>query len=157
MGSKVGVPAGAGASLRLLVPPEGRNGHYVRERVVGFAASLAVPEADALEFTSAVAEAFVNAVEHSGTEDTIEIACWIVGRDQLFATVIDHGVGFAAGAGAAEPQLPDVMSERGRGLPIMRRYTDVFAVHSSPGAGTAVVLGRKLRRPAGRGTRSPVR
>ncbi len=140
-------PIGDGASLRLAVPPDARFSRYVRERVVSFAASLSVPEGDALEFVTAVSEAFANAVEHSRTPQSIEIRCWIVDREQLLATVIDQGIGF--GPEALRTQLPDQLSERGRGLPIMRQYTDVFNVRSAPGKGTAVILGRYVgRRPS---------
>jgi anti-sigma regulatory factor (Ser/Thr protein kinase) len=137
-------PAGDGASLRLQVPPDPRFGRYVRERVVSFAASVSVPKADALEFVTAVSEAFANAVEHSRTPQTIEIRCWIVDREQLLATVIDQGIGF--GPEALTTQLPDGLAERGRGLPIMRQYTDLFTVRSAPGEGTAVILGRYVGR-----------
>jgi anti-sigma regulatory factor (Ser/Thr protein kinase) len=45
-----------------------------------------------------------------------------------------------------EPSLPGADAERGRGLPIMRRCSDIFAIRSEPGRGTAVVLGRYLQR-----------
>jgi anti-sigma regulatory factor (Ser/Thr protein kinase) len=139
-------PTGHGASLRLCIPPDPQFSRYVRERVAGFAASLAVPDADALEFLTAVAEAFANAVEHSRTPQSIEVRCWIAGGDQLLATVVDQGIGFGV-PDAAEPRLPDELSERGRGLPIMRRYSDLFDVRSEPGKGTAVTLGRYVARP----------
>jgi stage II sporulation protein AB (anti-sigma F factor) len=145
MNGTVSVPAGAGPCLRLRVPADPRYGRYVRERVVGFAAGHGIPDEDAYEFVTALSEALANAIEHSSSRDTIEIACWITDREELFATVIDHGIGFNA-AERAEPKLPDVYSERGRGLPIMQRFTDVLNVRSTPGKGTSVLLGRFLRR-----------
>ena len=41
--------------------------------------------------------------------------------------------------------LPDDLSERGRGLPIMRRCCDSFSLRTTRGGGTTVVLGRTLR------------
>jgi anti-sigma regulatory factor (Ser/Thr protein kinase) len=146
MDAKMKVPARAGASLRLCVPPEARFGRYVRERVVGFAAAQAVSEADAAEFVTAVSEALANALEHARSQEPIDVHCWLADGDQLLATVVDRGIGFEAEVGAAEPVLPDLLSERGRGLPIMQRYTDLFAVSSEPGKGTSVVLGRYVRR-----------
>src|ERR1700761_1997231 len=113
-------PVDEGASLRLQVPPDPRFSRYVRERVVAFAASVHAPEADALEFVTAVAEAFANAVEHARTPDHIVVRCWSVRDEHLMATVVDRGVGFSLDA--VKPALPDELAERGRGLPIMRRY-----------------------------------
>ncbi|GAC1579156.1 MAG: hypothetical protein NVS3B7_13010 [Candidatus Elarobacter sp.] len=145
----IDIPAEAGASLRLQVPPDGRFGRYVRERVARFAASLRVPDMEALEFLTAVSEALANAIEHSRCQDTIEVRCWIVADEQLYATVVDHGVGFDAAPRVAAPELPDALDERGRGLPIMKRCTDVFTVRSLPGKGTAVILGRNVRKATG--------
>lgn len=144
MDSRVKVPAGAGASLRLRVPPDPRYGRYVRERVTTFASAHHIPHQDAAEFVTAVSEALANAIEHSRSPETIEISCWIVGDDQVIATVVDHGVGFEAPE-VREPTLPEPFAERGRGLPIMRRYTDLFSLRSTPGKGTSVVLGRFVR------------
>ncbi|BDE07331.1 hypothetical protein WPS_26070 [Vulcanimicrobium alpinum] len=145
------IPAGAGASLRLRVPPDPRYGRYVRDRVAGFAQSHGVPEIDVAEFVTAVAEGLANAIEHSGASDSIEVACWLVGGDQLFATVVDYGQGFEPPETVlTEPALPDVMSERGRGLPLMKKFTDLFSVRSTPGKGTSVILGRSVRRRADR-------
>ena len=145
MDGKAHAPVRAGASLRLRVPPEPRYGRCVRERVAGFVASHAIAEADLIEFVTAVSEALANAIEHSHSEDTIEIACSIVG-DQLVATIVDHGIGFVSEGRASEPVLPEGLTERGRGLPIMRRFTDRFSVLSTPGKGTSVTLSRCVRR-----------
>ena len=145
MESGVRIPEGAGATLRLRVPPDARYSGYVRKRVQSFAEGANVPAADAAEFVSAVSEALANAVEHSRSIESIDIACWVVGSDQLVATVVDHGIGFAAHEAVSEPRLPEPLAERGRGLPIMRRCSDIFRVDSRPGCGTVVVVGRLLR------------
>ena len=95
---------------------------------------------------SAVGEALANAIEHSGSSEVIEVRCQIQ-DDKIIATVIDSGRGFETPPVPEKP-IPDAFSERGRGLPIMQRCTDIFAVRSVPGKGTAVVLGRYLREPA---------
>lgn len=139
------MPAKAGATLRLQVPPDARYGRSVRERMAEFAFAHDVPEGDADEFVTAVAEALANAIEHSGSSDTIEVACWIAGGDKLLATIVDHGIGFDADRTLVEHQAPDMLAERGRGLPIMRRYTDLCSIRSEPGKGTSVTLGRSVR------------
>ena len=139
-------PAEPGAQLRLRVPPDPRLGRYVREQVLAFAGALGIGEIELLDFVTALGEALANAIEHSGTEQPIEVNAWLVGDDRLIATVVDRGIGFAPREAAAQPLLPETFSERGRGLPIMRRCTDLFSVRSVPGHGTAVTLGRQLRR-----------
>jgi anti-sigma regulatory factor (Ser/Thr protein kinase) len=96
----------------------------------------------------ALGEALANAIEHARAERPIEISCRVNG-ERIVATVRDEGIGFDDEAIAAPsgrlPDLPESSAERGRGLPIMRRCSDIFAVQSEPGKGTAVVFGRYLR------------
>lgn len=135
-----------GASLRLQVPPDVRYGRYVRERIAGFAVTRDVPEADTDEFVTAVSEAVANAIAHGRPRAAIEVSCWMTNDDQLVATVVDRGTGFAVPSTISAPPLPDSMAEHGRGLSIMRSCTDTFSVRSAPGEGTSVVLGRYVHR-----------
>jgi stage II sporulation protein AB (anti-sigma F factor) len=140
-------PATLGARLRLRVPPDPQLGRYVREQILAFASALEIAETDLLDFLTALGEALANAIEHSGATEPIEVSVWLVGSDQLIATVVDRGIGFAPTESAVvEPHLPDAFAERGRGLPIMRTCSDIFSVRSAPGKGTAVTLGRHVRR-----------
>lgn len=139
-------PHRPGATLRLHVPPDPRYAKYVRARVAGFASAYALPDPDVRDFLTAVGEALANAIEHARSAGDIEVSCWMLGGDHLIATVTDSGVGFHPNAPlAADPALPQPLAERGRGLPIMRRCTDTFAVRSEPGKGTTVVLGLHVR------------
>ena len=147
------MPARAGASLRLQVPPDAQCGRSVRESVVEFTSAHAVSAIDTDEFVTAVSEALANAIEHSGS-DNIEITCWIGAGDQLLATVVDHGIGFAADEAMGRPPALDLLAERGRGLPIMRRFTDLCSIRSAPGKGTTVTLGRHVRYGRANGDRS---
>ncbi|MBV9407321.1 MAG: anti-sigma regulatory factor [Candidatus Eremiobacteraeota bacterium] len=142
--------AAGGASLRLLVPPEARFGKYVRERVAGFATSFGVGPDEVESFVTAVSEALANAVEHAHANEPIEVTCRFVDDERLVATVVDHGIGFETRQ--RTPKLPNPLAERGRGLPLMRSFSDTFAVRSTPGKGTAVTLARFVgRRDSGEG------
>ena len=132
-----------GPSLKVRVPPNARFGKSVRDEVVSFGKEHRVPRADLDEFIFALGEALANAIEHSATDDVIEIRCQIE-SDKLIATITDSGAGFET-ALVPRTELPNALAERGRGLPIMQRCSDIFAVRSVPGKGTAVVLGRYLR------------
>lgn len=133
-----------GQTLKVRIPPNARFSRSVRQEVLSFAGNLEISRHEIEEFIFAVGEALANAIEHSQSSDVIEVRCQIE-DDKIVATVIDSGAGFKPEK-IPDVSLPDALSERGRGLPIMRRCTDIFALHSVPGRGTAVVLGRYLRR-----------
>ncbi len=134
------------AVLDFRVPPEPHLSRVVREGVATFARSHGVGEDDLSHFLTALGEALANAMEHARAQQplTVEVR---LSDDRIVATVQDNGVGFPSARTIVEPQLPNLDSERGRGLPIMRRCSDIFAVESTPGQGTAVMLGRYLREP----------
>ena len=132
------------AVLKLEIPSKPHLCRVVRERVVEFALSEGVAGDDLDQFLPALGEALANAIEHGRSEAPIRIECRIT-SDRIVGTVLDGGVGFPGQVTAAE--IPDVNAERGRGLPIMRRCTDIFSVSSKPGHGTAVTLGCYLRHP----------
>ena len=132
-------------TLKVRIPPNARFGKNVRDEVVEFANRYQIGRQELDEFIFAIGEALANAIEHSRSDDVIEVRCQIE-PDKITATIIDSGAGFEP-APVNALTLPDAMSERGRGLPIMRQCADIFAVHSIPGKGTAVVLGRYLSKP----------
>ena len=130
-------------SLCVCIPPNPRYGKGVRDEVIAFANRHNISICDLEDFIFALGEAIANAIEHSGSPEAIEIICRIE-ADKIVATVTDSGKGFVTDPLPKTP-LPDEFSERGRGLPIMERYSDIFAVRSVLGKGTAVVFGRYLR------------
>jgi serine/threonine-protein kinase RsbW len=130
-------------TLNVRIPPHARFSRAVRQEVIGFAKNLRIGGEDLDEFIFALGEALANAIEHARGSEAIEVRCHLE-DDKILATVIDSGAGFKSDP-LATVSLPHEFAERGRGLPIMRRCTDIFAVHSVPGRGTAVVLGRYLR------------
>jgi anti-sigma regulatory factor (Ser/Thr protein kinase) len=142
-------PGAPRAQLCLGVPPDPKAGGYVRQQVIAFAESQGIDGSDVIDFVAAIGEALANAIEHSHTREPIEITAWLLGDDRLFASVSDHGVGFSPNQRTRKPALPDALAERGRGLPIMRKCTDIFSVHTAPGEGTRVTLGCRVHRATG--------
>jgi len=134
--------------LRLRIPPEARLGGKVRRAVSSFAAQADVVPDDLQEFMFALGEALANAIEHAQSRDAIEVRCFVE-NEKILGAVVDSGTGLPAEL-TAGATLPDPLSERGRGLPIIRRCSDLFAIHSEPSKGTAVVVGRYLRKNADR-------
>jgi anti-sigma regulatory factor (Ser/Thr protein kinase) len=137
------------AQLRLSVPPDPKLSGYVRDELVAFAELQGIPKRDVADFVSAIGEALANAIEHAHTDQPIEISAWLLGENRLFASVRDRGIGFAMDASDRSLVLPDAYAERGRGLPIMRRCTDLFSIRSAPGEGTRITLGCYVHRAAG--------
>jgi anti-sigma regulatory factor (Ser/Thr protein kinase) len=140
-------PARPKAQLCLRVPADPRLGGYVRQEVMAFAELQGIADADVADFIAAVGEALANAIEHAHTVEPIEVSVWLL-DDRLYASVCDRGVGFLPNERTVAQHLPDAFAERGRGLPIMRRFTDVFNVRSAPGQGTRVTLACQVHRAA---------
>jgi anti-sigma regulatory factor (Ser/Thr protein kinase) len=134
-----------GPQLRLSVPPDPRLGAFVRQELLTFAEANRIRDADVGDFMAAVGEALANAIEHAHTSEPIEVTAWLL-DDRLFAAVRDRGVGFPVNDRSLAKSLPDAFAERGRGLPIMKRCTDVCSVRSAPGEGTRVTLGLHVNR-----------
>ncbi|GAC1304100.1 MAG: hypothetical protein NVSMB19_14640 [Vulcanimicrobiaceae bacterium] len=129
--------------LDFRIPPKPHLSRVVRDGVAEFARSRGVGAEDLDHFLTALGEALANAIEHAHADTPVEIEVRLT-SDRIVATVQDMGIGFET-ALVVGPALPAVTAERGRGMPIMRRCTDIFAIDSVPGKGTAVVLGRYLR------------
>jgi anti-sigma regulatory factor (Ser/Thr protein kinase) len=138
--------AGRGAELRLSVPPDPRQGLIVRREILAFAEQHNILGDDVIDFVAAIGEAVANAIEHAHTNEPIEVAMWLLGKDRLFASVTDKGVGFSPNDRLLDSLLPDAYAERGRGLPIMRRCADIFNIRSAPGQGTHITLGCFIQR-----------
>ena len=131
------------AILDFRVQPQPQLSRVVREAVAKFGRQHEIAEEDLEHFLTALGEAVANAIEHAHARQPIRIEVRLH-ADRIVATVEDDGIGFRP-IDLAEPSLPDPTAERGRGLPIMRRCSDIFTIDSTPGKGTAVVLGRYLR------------
>ncbi|HET9030824.1 MAG TPA: ATP-binding protein [Candidatus Aquilonibacter sp.] len=127
-------------TLHLRIPPDPVFARTVRDAIIGFGSLHGIDEADLEALLFAVGEALANAIEHSASGDDIEILAEIDDR-RVVATVIDRGRGLSIAPPQLAP-LPSGLAERGRGIPIMQRCTDIFNIKSTPGKGTAITLGR---------------
>jgi anti-sigma regulatory factor (Ser/Thr protein kinase) len=133
-------------TLALRLPPRADFCRVARERIVAFARSNGVSEDDIGYLVAAVGEALANAIEHAHSTAPILIDVE-AGEDRVVAVVRDAGVGF--GHEPSQPaELPACDAERGRGMAIMRRCSDIFSISSPSGKGTVVTIGRYRRQPA---------
>jgi len=131
-------------TLHVHIPPDARHARTVRDALLAFGSLHAVAELDLEALIFAVGEALANAIEHGcpqgGEIDvTVELDSHLIS-----ARIADRGRGFRDTPSGYMP-LPDGLSERGRGLPIMQRCMDLCKVESMPGGGTIVTLGRFRR------------
>lgn len=127
-------------NLLLRVPPDPQFARSVRSAIESFAEFHHVNAFDVEPLLCAVGEAIANAIEHASSQEDLEVEATI-DRDSITATVIDHGRGLPAIPIEPTP-LPRTLMERGRGIAIMQRCTDLFEVQSEPGRGTRIRLGR---------------
>jgi len=94
------------------------------------------------EMLLVVGEAFANAVEHGKSTEPIEIKVEIENKNMI-VNIWDHGVGFAVEI--HQQKIPDLYSERGRGMILMATLSDSCTIASAPGWGTRVTIIRRLR------------
>lgn len=122
-----------------------RNPRYeriVRVNTESIARKMGFTEDDIFDITLAVEEAYTNAIEHSGKargDLELEIV-YLLYVDRLEVSVQDSGQGFhqePKPSGEADA-LPDMNSDRGRGLGLIRNLADRFEILSEPGSGTLI-------------------
>ncbi len=115
----------------------------MRDALIAFASLHGVSEIDQEAMLFAVGEALANAIEHGAPDGDITVTIEI-DKHLISARVVDDGRGFGNAPSGVAP-LPATYAERGRGIPIMQRSVDLCEVHSAPGSGTVVTLGRFRR------------
>jgi len=132
------------AVLAFNATPQPDLSRAVRHSVAAVARDRGIDEDDIANFLAALGEAVANAIEHANADTPVRIE---IAFDDvaMVASVIDGGTGFVVHGDGDGDALPEHQSERGRGIPIMRRCCDAFEIASTPGAGTAVILRRNLR------------
>lgn len=125
------------AELFLALPPHPSSHREARWMLERFLAAASPPASDEqlTNFLIAVGEALSNAIEHSATCNFIEIAATLA-EHRAVVEIRDRGKGFRVRPAG----LPDMESERGRGLPLMRLCTDDLQIWSEPLRGTVVRL-----------------
>lgn len=110
----------------------------VREKIVAFASAHDLDRDAVSSLLTALGEAVANSIEHAVSAEPIDIEVRLE-ADRIVAIVCDRGVGFDT-ASLGGSALPEGSAERGRGIPIMRRCADAFAIDSEPGVGTTVAI-----------------
>ena len=130
-------------SLHVRIPPDARHARTVRDALIAFSSLHSIDPRDVEALLFAIGEALANAIEHGAPEIDIDVTVEIE-QAAIYARVVDRGKGLLALPEPIAP-LPDGLTERGRGIPIMQRCVDLVEVSSTPGEGTAVSLTRYRR------------
>jgi serine/threonine-protein kinase RsbW len=93
------------------------------------------------DFSTALVEACTNAIEHGNKyshDKRVRIVVEMNG-DRIIGRVRDEGQGFNFEKYLSDPP-PDPLSERGRGIMIMKAFTDDVRYSVDPGGGICVEL-----------------
>ena len=124
--------------------------HALAEKLAG---QVGFPEDDALNLAIAVHEGVINAVVHGNKKDAkvpVEIRFELLERG-IRVKILDQGEGFDP-EGTPDPTDRDhILSTSGRGILMMRAYTDRVEFRRRPGRGMEVTMHKKVQ-SAGRGT-----
>ena len=135
--------------LKLEFPSKSSNEALARSMVGVFASQLDPSMEELGDLKTAVSEAVTNAIVHAypDTIGRITIRCRILEENRLEIVIRDWGVGISDVEQARQPLYTTGGDERsGMGFTIMESFMDSLTVKSKPGAGTTVVMKRKLPR-----------
>ncbi|MEV6367278.1 ATP-binding protein [Micromonospora musae] len=105
----------------------------VRHRVTGAALDAGLDLDRAEQFTIAVNEVVINAIQHGGGSADVTVTA---GLGTVMVTVRDHGLGIPADV---SPRLPSPQTLGGRGLWLVQRLCADVTIDTS-GTGTIVTL-----------------
>jgi len=134
--------------LQMRVPADPWNVRRVRDLLIEVADDVQMSSEVREDFVTAVGEAFANAIEHAITSEPVEIE--VKRRDaQLIATIRDRGCGIDAAC--ITNTLPPATTERGRGIPLMRKCCSTMSIQKPQDGGTLVILGWDEQRLHGSG------
>jgi anti-sigma regulatory factor (Ser/Thr protein kinase) len=127
-------------SLSLQLPRDHISIALLRHLVRVLLAEVGAVDEDRRDVELAVSEAAANVVDHSGGEDTYEVAVTL-GPELAELRVVDLGRGFDHANFSLEGALDD---ERGRGLLLINALVDNVGFDSAPEQGTVVHLVKRL-------------
>ncbi len=128
--------------MELVIPSDFRYLGAVDAAVQDLARELSCAQRWINDFSAALIEACSNAIEHGNKlskNKTVRVVISLNGR-QIVARVHDQGGGFDYDKYLSETTPPDPLSERGRGILIMRAFTDQVSYTINPGGGLCLEL-----------------
>ena len=130
-----------GKIVHLHVPNIAESSAMVRAHVEELATKNGATKNILADILLVVGEALANAVEHSKSNEPIEVKAEI-DEENIVIDIWDRGVGFAVEI--HKEKEPDIYSERGRGMMLMATLSDSCTIASAPGWGTRVTIIRRI-------------
>ena len=134
--------------MKLSFPSKSRNEAFARAAVAAFIAALDPTVSELSDLKTAVSEAVTNCIVHGyrRTSGTVYLTGKITEDNRVIIKIRDKGVGIADVKQAMEPLFTtDAANERsGMGFSIMESFSDKLSVSSKKGAGTRVIMTKKL-------------
>jgi len=141
--------------MEFLIPSDFKYLGAVDAAVQDLAREFSCPQQCIDDFSTALIEACTNAIEHGNRfskKKRVRVVIRLNG-DSMITLVYDQGKGFEYERYLTEADPPDPFSERGRGIIIMKAFTDSVKYTYDPNAGMCVELvkSRKDGNPGGSG------
>ncbi len=135
--------------MKISFPSLSENERLARVAISGFV-SLQDPTLEELtDIKTAVSEAVTNCIVHGyrGRVGTVELVARILEDKTVYIRIKDKGVGIADIRQAMTPLFTTLPEEErsGLGFSVMESFCDSLRVSSKEGAGTTVLLTKRLR------------
>lgn len=130
------------SEIRLKIPCSNEFAAIVRLQAEAIARRVNFSEEEVYDIITAVGEVCDNSIEHSQSEQGIDVE-YSMNENEFRVEVRDYGKGFDPTGKGELP--PDMFSEDGRGIFLMRNLMDKVEIDSQLGKGTRIVM-RKARR-----------
>ena len=142
------MPAKIMNEMKLTILSRSANESFARVAVAAFAAQTDPTIDELTDIKTAVSEAVTNCIVHGYKEDIgrIYIEARLYDNGRLCVKIRDKGCGIPDIKQAMEPLFTTGGEERGGlGFTVMESFMDKVRVRSKPGAGTTVVMEKRIK------------
>ncbi|MGE0489286.1 MAG: ATP-binding protein [Vulcanimicrobiota bacterium] len=130
------------SQIRLKIPCREEFAAIVRLQAEAIARRVWFTEEEIYDIITAVGEVCDNAIEHGKSEMGIDVQ-YMMTMTEFKVEVQDYGSGFDPTGRGDEP--PDLFSERGRGIFLMKHLMDRLEIDSQSGRGTRIIIAKKRK------------
>lgn len=133
---------GPSEQMQLIIPSDFKYLGAVDAAVQDLARELSCAQRWINDFSAALIEACSNAIEHGNKYDRDKVVRVVVmlNGNRIVAQIYDQGDGFKFEDYLSGTTAPDPLSERGRGILIMRAFTDGIRYERWSGGGLCLEL-----------------
>ena len=134
---------------KITFPSRSSNEAFARGAVAAFVAQLDPTVDELADIKTAVSEAVTNCLVHAypGAIGSVYITVSIFEDGRVRLRIADKGVGIEDVQAAMQPMSTTGGEERaGLGFTVMQTFMDTLRVHSTPGKGTVVTMGKTIAR-----------